>query len=242
MREHTHLHVKIQIQSALHCVCSENTVRYKYITIQAKCKLYYITIQRRPGANNTNTMQWRRCKYSMSCPHQVSKPLISRHRCSKCSCHERKIMTMTIIIIVEMMTMIILKMWTLVVPNSCQQLWYWKQWWSSWPGTKESCRTLYWRFWLGKPGQGGVQIGSEKALVLIWAFDARPPRNPMPHKAPAVMESDIEWYKASHVFTGPRLMGMARQRRSNEVVEGCEGRTTPNLASAMIHLSSNIQR
>ena len=72
--------------------------------------------------------------------------------------------------------------------------------------TKESCRTLYWRFWLGKPGQRGVQIGFEKARAHIWALDARPPEYPMPHKAPAVMESDIEWYKAIHVFTGLRLL------------------------------------
>ena len=209
MRKHTHLHtcentVKIHYNSGH---VGTNTLHWKLYSCANTLpysvgRVRIIQIQCR--------QRWRRCKYSVSCPHQVSNPLIIRHRCSKCSCHERKTMTMTIIIIVEMITMIILKMWTLVVPNSCQQLWYWKQWWSSWPVTKESCRTLYWRFWLGKPGQGGVQIGSEKALVLIWAFDARPPRNPMPHKAPAVMESDIEWYKASHVFTGPCLMRRPR--------------------------------
>ena len=102
--------------------------------------------------------------------------------------------------------------------------------------TKESCRTLYWRFWLGKPGQRGVQIGFEKARAHIWALNARPPEYPMPHKAPAVMESDIEWYKAIHVFTGPLLMiteqtkNCFKQRASNEVVQAREGsRPRPNL-------------
>ena len=48
-------------------------------------------------------VQWRmrRCKYRMSCQHQVSKPLIIRHQCSKCSGHRHclRIMTMTLIII-----------------------------------------------------------------------------------------------------------------------------------------------
>ena len=96
--------------------------------------------------------------------------------------------------------------------------------------TKESCRTLYWRFWLGKPGQRGVQIGFEKARALIWAFDARPPGYPMPHKAPGVMESDIEWYKASHVFTGPCLM----RRPRTTIKWGCRSRWRENHAQPCI--------
>ena len=41
----------------------------------------------------------------------VSKPLITGHRCSKCSCHHLKIMTATMIIM-EMVTMIIMKTWS----------------------------------------------------------------------------------------------------------------------------------
>ena len=158
---------------------------------------------------------------------QVPKPLIIRHRCSKCSCHRLKIITMTIIIITNvdnfnhenvdnghhenmdnngctfLTTVMILKNY-----DDDNGL------------TKESCRTLYWRIWLGKPGQRGVQIGFEKARAHIWAFDARPSEYPMPHKAPAVMESDIEWYKAIGVFTELACLLITAKKKATSIKWG----------------------
>ena len=179
-------------------------------------------------------MQLRRNKYNAVSEVQIQRvmsapslePFDQSAPCSKCSGHERRIMTMTIII-VEMVT---------DIENNDHHH----------GRTKESCWTLYWRFWLGKPGQRGVQIGFEKARAHIWALNARPPGYPMPHKAPAVMESDIEWYKAIHVFTGPLLMitgqtkNCFKQRASNEVVQAREGsRPRPNLHLQWLYSQCN---
>ena len=88
-----------------------------------------------------------------------------------------------------------------------------KQWWSWWLNTKESCRTLYSRFWLGKPaGQGcgsdWLWEGSRPYLGVGRSF----PEYPMPHKAPGVMESNTEWYKVIHVFRGAPLKSVRRYR------------------------------
>ena len=86
-----------------------------------------------------------------------------------------------------------------------------KHWWSWWLNTKESCRTLYSRFWLGKPagqrcGSDWLWEGSRPYLGVGRSF----PEYPMPHKAPGVMESNTEWYKAIHVFRGAPLKSIRR--------------------------------
>ena len=67
-----------------------------------------------------------------------------------------------------------------------------------------------------------------RRLATIFGRWTLVPQYPMPHKAPGVMESNTEWYKAIHVFRGAPLKSIRRYIEQLKVLIAMQCRMIQN--------------